>query len=416
MRIYAVSFSLVLFHILVVFVGFQYLYIGSQVFKRTNIKQSQYRRKFHHYITESLNKSRHCEYNCNHNNSNANSRNHTSKELKSNFGHDSKDEHDTKAETTSDNSRSGHDGFSSNQTVDDSLPKNNTSSDNNSNKEIKSKTIKDFKPAHVLPHCMVIGEKKCGTTALVEMLMGLYPNVHAVPGKENHYFTWRFNRIGLEQYKKELPQMKHPNDIIMERSPDYFRDPDAPFRIHKYSPKSKFLLIVCDPVRRVFSDFLHEKFHKFLKKKTKLIPFLTYSTGKIRASNYLLEPSLYAKHIETWLKLFPREQLHIINEQQFIANPYEEFQQIEKFLGLENKVNESTFYTDERTGFKCWRGFKGNRCVKKNYQSGVKGQIHPVTEGEIKTLVGKLREFFIPYNDKFFKLIGKTFKWDMNKA
>ena len=49
--------------------------------------------------------------------------------------------------------------------------------------------------------------------------------------------------------------MKSPIDNVIEKSPKYSEHSNVPFRI----PKSKLIFIVCDPERRVISNFLEYK-------------------------------------------------------------------------------------------------------------------------------------------------------------
>ena len=46
----------------------------------------------------------------------------------------------------------------------------------------------------------------------------------------------------------------------MEKTPDYFDSPpyDVPNRIASTLPGVKLLLIICDPTKRAFSDYIHE--------------------------------------------------------------------------------------------------------------------------------------------------------------
>ena len=127
----------------------------------------------------------------------------------------------------------------------------------NESHKIASETVNDhFEPIHVLPHSIIIGVAKCGTYALKRMMEDIYPNVFAARG-EVRFFTEHYDE-GIESYKKKLPPMKSPQDIIIEKSPGYFVHSEAALRIYKDSPKSKLILIVCDPVRRMFSHWLHE--------------------------------------------------------------------------------------------------------------------------------------------------------------
>ena len=51
--------------------------------------------------------------------------------------------------------------------------------------------------------------------------------------------------------------------IAMEKTPSYFDDPphNLPESIINNLPNTKLLLIVCDPTKRAFSDYVHEVRH-----------------------------------------------------------------------------------------------------------------------------------------------------------
>ena len=261
----------------------------------------------------------------------------------------------------------------------------------------------------------VIGVFKCGTYSLIKMLDDIYPNVHALQG-ESRFFS-RFYNKGIESYVKSLPLMECPHDIIIEKSPKYFSHTKAPSRIYKDSPKSKLILIVCDPVRRVISHFVQRKTIVLISNRTSLAEYLTLPNGELddrkvhTGLNKVLKFSQYAQHIKPWLSLFPRKQILIINGESLVANPYVEIVKAEKFLNLSNLVRKTTFVKNA-TGFPCWISYKGRNRIDKRG----KGRKHPETIGEVKVMVDKLREYFIPRNKEFFNLTGVQFPWPMDKA
>ena len=54
-------------------------------------------------------------------------------------------------------------------------------------------------------------------------------------------------------------------EIIMEKTPVYFNSPplSIPEKIKNSVPNAKLILVVCDPVRRSLSDYIHEVIPKF---------------------------------------------------------------------------------------------------------------------------------------------------------
>lgn len=76
-----------------------------------------------------------------------------------------------------------------------------------------------------LPQALIIGVRKCGTRALLEMLF-LHPQVQKAAG-EVHFFDRDDNyRKGLEWYRKKMPH-SFKGQITIEKSPSYFVTPEV---------------------------------------------------------------------------------------------------------------------------------------------------------------------------------------------
>lgn len=75
--------------------------------------------------------------------------------------------------------------------------------------------------------CLIIGVRKCGTRALLEML-NLHPRIQKAAG-EVHFFDRDENYIkGLEWYRKKMPH-SFRGQITIEKSPSYFVTPEVNF-------------------------------------------------------------------------------------------------------------------------------------------------------------------------------------------
>lgn len=76
-----------------------------------------------------------------------------------------------------------------------------------------------------LPQCLIIGVRKGGTRALLEMLF-LHPRVQKAAG-EVHFFDRDDNYSrGLEWYRKKMPH-SFPHQVTIEKSPSYFVTPEV---------------------------------------------------------------------------------------------------------------------------------------------------------------------------------------------
>nr|CAD7448915.1 unnamed protein product [Timema bartmani] len=76
-----------------------------------------------------------------------------------------------------------------------------------------------------LPQAIIVGIRKCGTRALLEML-ALHPHVQKAAG-EVHFFDRDDNyRKGLEWYRRKMPH-SFKEQITIEKSPSYFVTPEG---------------------------------------------------------------------------------------------------------------------------------------------------------------------------------------------
>lgn len=104
-----------------------------------------------------------------------------------------------------------------------------------------------------LPRLLIIGVRKGGTRALLEML-NLHPNIAMVP-VEVHYFDKIENyQRGLEWYRSQMP-LSTDSQLTVEKSPSYYVTPEVPERVWAMNPHVQLVLIVRDPVTRLLSDF-----------------------------------------------------------------------------------------------------------------------------------------------------------------
>lgn len=259
---------------------------------------------------------------------------------------------------------------------------------------------------HLLPDFYIIGFVKCGTTSMYEYLMQ-HPCVHPPKGKEISYFD-RLYYKGINWYKAAFPSKFHKyinknfrNKEFQtgEATPQYIEHPHALSRIKKITPNAKFIVLLRNPVDRTFSqyarnlknDYEYRTFSDALKHESERIQGRyekmetddKYYSWDYEIYGYL-EHGIYAKKLERWLRIFPKEQFMIIQSEEFLRNISGTYQQVLKFLGLPKWEPEEYI-------------------LYKHRQS--RDQMDPV-------LRKQLVEYFRPYNKQLYKLIGRKFDWD----
>ncbi|KAF5283187.1 hypothetical protein FQR65_LT02699 [Abscondita terminalis] len=262
--------------------------------------------------------------------------------------------------------------------------------------------------ARRLPQAIIIGVRKCGTRALLEMLY-LHPMVQKAAG-EVHFFDRdeNYNR-GLEWYRMKMPH-SYQGQITIEKSPSYFVTPEVPERIRAMNASVKLLLIVREPVTRAISDYTQLRTHAATASTaTPTAPPRAFeqlalmSNGSINEQYRPLAISIYHNYVHRWLEVFPREQILVVNGDLLIEDPVSQLQKIEKFLGLESRIGTHNFYFNETKGFYCLRNETSDRCLRES-----KGRRHPRVD---PLVVSRLRKYFGEHNQKFYELIGEDLGW-----
>ncbi|XP_047475241.1 heparan sulfate glucosamine 3-O-sulfotransferase 1-like isoform X2 [Penaeus chinensis] len=254
-----------------------------------------------------------------------------------------------------------------------------------------------------LPQALIIGVRKCGTRALLEML-NLHPYIQK-NGAEMHFFDddERYAN-GIEWYRKKMPY-SFDNQITMEKTPSYFISREAPARIHAMNTSARLLLIVREPADRVLSDYTQIMESK-LRKGIQIAPFhekILTPDGEIDETYKAIKISQYAIHVLRWLNVFPRDQIHIVDGDKLIADPFSEIDKVQRFLRLPLHITAENFYFNETKGFYCMRNETFQKCLADS-----KGRSHPFVD---PALMSKLRKFFAPFNEQFYEMVGQNFSW-----
>ncbi|KAL0983782.1 hypothetical protein UPYG_G00132730 [Umbra pygmaea] len=254
-----------------------------------------------------------------------------------------------------------------------------------------------------LPQALIIGVKKGGTRALLEFLR-VHPDIRAV-GAEPHFFDRNYEN-GLEWYRELMPKTLE-GQVTMEKTPSYFVTREAPARISAMSRDTKLIVVVRDPVTRAISDYTQT-----LSKKPDIPSFtsLTFknrTTGLIDTSWSAIQIGIYAKHLDNWLQYFPMEQILFVSGERLISDPAGELGRVQDFLGLKRIITDKHFYFNQTKGFPCLKKAEGSS--KPHCLGKTKGRTHPNIHPEV---VQRLRDFYRPFNMKFYQMTGRIFGWN----
>jgi len=198
---------------------------------------------------------------------------------------------------------------------------------------------------------IIIGAGRSGTTSLVAYLQQ-HNAVNFTKIKEVTYFSV------LDHYNRGVDFLhgffQNEHGLLSTSDTYLLMDKDAPKRIFEYNPNIKITLILRDPAARTFSNYNFSVNHGYIKDGIGLIEseklekdFLNRDI--VTQNNYCnFYGSLYALHLNNWLKYFKREQIFICTTNQLKENPqllmdnYFNFLDLDKIkiteLGAQNKA------------------------------------------------------------------------------
>ncbi|XP_027695219.1 heparan sulfate glucosamine 3-O-sulfotransferase 2 [Vombatus ursinus] len=254
-----------------------------------------------------------------------------------------------------------------------------------------------------LPQAIIVGVKKGGTRAVLEFIR-VHPDVRAV-GTEPHFFDRNYDR-GLDWYRSLMPRTLE-SQITMEKTPSYFVTKEAPRRIFNMSRDTKLIVVVRNPVTRAISDYTQT-----LSKKPDIptfegLSFRNRSLGLVDMSWNAIRIGMYVVHLESWLQYFPLAQIHFVSGERLITDPAGEMGRVQDFLGIKRVITDKHFYFNKTKGFPCLKKTESSilpRCLGKS-----KGRTHVQIDPEV---IDQLRDFYRPYNIKFYETVGQDFRWE----
>ena len=195
-----------------------------------------------------------------------------------------------------------------------------------------------------LPHFLIVGTMKGGTTILYDFINS-HHKVDKASQKEIHYFSL-YPYLGVEWYQQHFSPQR--GNITGEASPTYFdmaTSPVIPKSIKALVHDIKIILIVRDPIERAVSHFYHfcrvNKIKSLREDEINAFfetPFLeAYAQTKQENVflNHILSFSFYFRKYKIFSNVFDKNQLMVMSNTMLKNNPQETMQSVFEFLGLE---------------------------------------------------------------------------------
>jgi hypothetical protein len=239
-----------------------------------------------------------------------------------------------------------------------------------------------------LPHFVIIGAQRAGTTSLYSWLCSQELVAPALK-KEIHYFDVKYHK-GERWYRAHY-HLKREGTITGEASPYMLFHPLAPSRAAADLPAStKFIVLLREPVSRVVSQYWHERRRGFEKESFEraiaLEPERLAGTEEIVAAggrsfahqhySYVARGA-YAGQVERWFDAVSPERVLVIESEKLFKEPAVSAELLD-WLGLPPCQEPLPIENSARRSSK------------------------PDAE-----LLNSLKRHFQPHNERLFELLGR---------
>jgi Sulfotransferase domain len=169
-----------------------------------------------------------------------------------------------------------------------------------------------------------IGVQKAATSWLHDML-SQHPEVLTSDPKELDFFTSHYDRGYRWYHARFLPGPRSARRG--ECSPSYFCSRSAPDRAYRYNPELRLFCILRDPVKRAFSNHLHEV-------RKQHIPAETPFEAAMLDNPMYVEQGRYARHLRRWIETFGRDRLLVLLAEDIAEDPASAFRAVCRHIGV----------------------------------------------------------------------------------
>ena len=299
------------------------------------------------------------------------------------------------------------------------------------------------------PDFMLVGGAKCGSTSFSRYIAA-HPQVTINGPKEPNFWSWhRYPRRYQDFFVNEEP-INNPSPeapISGEFSTSSLLHPLVPRRVLANLPSIRIFILLRNPIDRTYSHYQMAKnagqekecaFDDIVANEIDEVPTLLkahmdgfdHSSGDpkrcfsdengkpLRVAKHIhgfpertlltemdlrsfyvqsfVFRSIYCDQVERWLRLFSRDQIMFLQSEEFFSDPSLTMDRVAKFLGLQKF------------------DFGSSGPLQRAWDLGAQDVFetpreYPDMNEETRLM---LAEFFKPYNERLYQLIGHDLDWD----
>lgn len=222
--------------------------------------------------------------------------------------------------------------------------------------------------AVVRPNLFIVGAPKCGTTAWVSYL-GTHPAIYFSEMKEPNFFAHDFPRMRLAGTVKAYERLfagAGAAKVVGEASAMYLYSREAAEAIRQYNPEARILIFL-----RPRQDFIPALHHQLLYRFVEPLENLeeAWRLSGVRPGDTVprtcRDPKLldykafgrFGEQVARYFAAFPREQIHVVQFEDWTSGPRRAYLDIVRFLELQDDGRTEFPLINEAKSFRyAWLG------------------------------------------------------------
>jgi hypothetical protein len=259
---------------------------------------------------------------------------------------------------------------------------------------------------HVKPDFLVVGGGRCGSSALIRLIR-THPNVMKDPPGELRFFD---HAGSFAAYRREFPyrwqvwarELAGARPTISgEKTPSYLLHKLAPQRVRRKLPQVRLIALLREPAARAVSTWNLTRHHGTEARSFEQAladelgadwrrdpeaagerVLRADREGRYAFRSYVRR-GLYLPQLQRWHAQFPKEQLLILETEQFFRDTAGTMAEVHAFLGI--PARPASPMGPRRRAY----------------------QLEPVDE----SILRDLRALFRPQNERLADYLGRQFSW-----
>ena len=259
------------------------------------------------------------------------------------------------------------------------------------------KYLRKLSSKRTLPDFCVMGPIKSGTSDLAVNLL-LHPNIMPPLSKEFYLSDPEEWRIYYPTRKQKQKYAERYGQALSPYLAPFLDWMELTYNLSQIQPDTKIVLVLRDPVKRFYSHWKWEVLTSG-KKRAEMLPFLSSFASFVDQAIAMfpeypmytvnigdpLRIGMYWKAVNYWIECFGRENILVLDVADYFYDKNQFLGQIYEFVGLPNF--ECPTYSDK---------INENPII-----------LPPADQDSIHKLIN----FYEPYNQKLWAVLGKKFNW-----